>query len=352
MNSNINNDEYIVIPNPIYDVVFKYLMEDLESAKIIISTLINEKIIKLDFEPISHTEKIKDPNSDKDIKLFHLDFTALIENHNGEEELIMIEIQKANRTSDIFRFKRYISANFQRKKEKEIIDPTTQSVEIIQQPIRLIPIFILNFRIEKEINDLLIKTNRIKTGVFKDKVIKNKNEFIDNLSFDIYVVQLPNLSKIKKEDYQNDEYKTKLYHLLKLFDQSAQMTKNRHRLLILKRLFPGYLERIIKRLQAADAENPDLEEQMNAEDEYLSELIKRDNKISFFKQKLEQTTQILQEKDKKLEQTTQILQEKDKKLEKQQKIILELAKTLKESNVPIDIIMKKTNLSKEQIENL
>ena len=46
-----NEDDYIVIPNPIYDVVFKYLMEDNQSAKIIISTLINEKIKKLTFEP-------------------------------------------------------------------------------------------------------------------------------------------------------------------------------------------------------------------------------------------------------------------------------------------------------------
>ena len=32
-----------------------------------------------------------------------------------------------------------------------------------------------------------------------------------------------------------------------------------------------------------NTENPELEDQMNAEDEYLTELIKRDNTISFFK---------------------------------------------------------------------
>ena len=131
--NNQKKDDYFIIPNPIYDVVFKYLMEDNESAKIVLSTLINEKITKLTFEPISHTEKIKDPKTEKEIKLFHLDFTAVIEKQNGKEELIMIEIQKANRASDIFRFKRYISANFQRKQEKEIINPYTQAVEKIHQ---------------------------------------------------------------------------------------------------------------------------------------------------------------------------------------------------------------------------
>lgn len=340
-----NKNDYIVIPNPIYDVVFKYLMEDNESAKIVLSTLINEKIKKLTFEPISHTEKIKDPKSEKDIKLFHLDFTALIEKRDGNEELIMIEIQKANKASDIFRFKRYISTNFQRKHEKEIVNPQTQAIEKIHRPIRLIPIFILNFRIENEINDLLIKTNRIKTGIFREKQLTTDNEFIDNLSFDIWVVQLPNLNKIQKSDYENDDYKSKLYSLLKLFDQDAQKKENRHRLLLIKTIFPGFLERVINRLKSADADNPDLEEQMNAEDEYLSVLIKRDNVISYIKHELSKTS-------KQLAQEREISKEKDKALDEKDKLIYDLAKTLKENNVPVEIIMEKTKLSKKEIEQL
>ena len=343
--NNSKKEDFLIIPNPIYDVVFKYLMEDNKSAKIILSTLINEKIKKLTFEPISHTEKIKDTRTNKDIKLFHLDFTALIEKSNGEEELIMIEIQKANRASDIFRFKRYISTNFQRKQEKEIINPRTQAVEKINKPIRLIPIFILNFRIENEVNDLIIRTNRVKMGVFKEQQLKKNNEFIDNLTYDIWVVQLPNLSKIKKTDYENDEYKSKLYLLLKLFDQEAQNIKNKHRLLLIKKIFPEFLERIIKRLKSADRDNPDLEEQMNAEDEYLVELIKRDNEISFFKQKLEKTSNKLEKTSNELAETSNELNEKNKK-------ILKYAKTLKKNGNTTKEIQKQTNLSKETIDKL
>ena len=345
-------NDYLIIPNPIYDVVFKYLMEDNESAKIVLSTLINEKIKKLTFEPISHAEKIKDPKTEKEIKLFHLDFTAIIENSDGYEELIMIEIQKANRASDIFRFKRYISANFQRKQEKEIINPRTQAIEKIHKPIRLVPIFILNFRIENEIDDLIIKTNRIKNGIFRNKQLQKENEFIDNLSFDIWVIQLPNLNKIKKSDYQNDEYKTKLYSLLKLFDQDAQNKKNRHRLLLIKKIFPGFLERIINRLKSADADNPNLEEQMNTEDEYLAELIKRDNEISYFKLQLNNTTKLLDSATELLNNEKKTSKEKDKVLGEKNKMIIELAKTLKENNIAIEIIIEKTKLSKKEIEKL
>jgi len=334
----INERDYLIIPNPIYDVVFKYLMEDNESAIIILSTLLNEKITKLKFEPVSHTEKIKDPETENEIKLFHLDFTATIELKDGSEELIMIELQKANRASDIFRFKRYISANFQKKIEKEIVNPQTKAIEKIYKPIRLIPIFILNFIIESEINDLIIRTNRIKFGIFKEKQLQGTNEFIDNLSYDLWIVQLPNLQNIKEEEYKDDTYKSKLYALLKLFDQKAQNPKNFHRLLLIRSLFPAFLERVINRLRAADKDNPDLEEQMNIEDEYLAELIKRDNTISFFKQKLEDT-----EKELRL---------KDKALEDKDNLIYDLAKMLKEKGVPIDVIHKKTSLPIDEIEKL
>ncbi len=343
---NTNENDYLIIPNPIYDVVFRYLMEDPDSALIVISTLINEKIKKLHLEPLTHSEKnenqakieIQDPKTKDDIFLFHLDFTAVIELPDGSEEIIMIELQKASEPEDIFRFKRYISKNFQKKQEKEITDPKTQAIETINKPIRLIPIFILNFRIENEINDLLIKTNRIKTGIFKNKNLQKHNEFIDNLSYDILVVQLPNLQNIVEDDYKDDEYKQKLYTLLKLFDQKSKVKDNEHRLRVIRKFFPGFLDRVIKRIQAASINNPNLEEQMFAEDEYLKTLIKRDNKITLLEDLL----------DKK----AKALEDKDKALEDNKKIIIEFAKTLKNSGKLTEEIQKLTNLSKEEINNL
>lgn len=341
-----NDNEYIIIPNPIYDVVFRYLMEDLESAKIIISTFINEKIKKIEFEPTSKSEKkekeentqIQDPKTKDDIRLFHLDFMATIELPDGNEELVMIELQKASEPDDIFRFKRYISKNFQKKQEKETIDPKTQSIIEVNRPIKLIPIFILNFRIENEVNDLLIRTSRIKTGVFKNKELQKENEFIDNLTYDLWVVQLPNLANVKEEDYKGDEYKGKLYSLLKLFDQKSRVKNNEHRLRLIRKFFPGFLERVIKRLQSADIENPNLEEQMYAEDEYLKALIQRDNKIGAMEH-------IIEEKDKKLE-------ENKKELEENKKTIINLAKMLKQADYPIQEIQKQTGLSNDEIQRL
>lgn len=331
--SNQDND-YIIIPNPIYDVVFRYLMADYESAVIVLSTLINEKILQLHLEPLTHPSKagtVKDPRTDEDVSLFHLDFTATIQLEDGSEELIMIELQKAAEPTDIFRFKRYISKNFQHKRLEEVTHHKSQAITLVERPIRLIPIFILNFRIENEINDLLIKVNRSKLGVFKNEILQKHNDFIDNLSYDMLVVQLPNLSNIREEEYQQDDYKQKLFSLLKLFDQRERFKNNEHRLRVMRKLLPGFLERVVARLQAADKDNPDLEESMLAEDEILKLLLARDNEIAFFKGQFEQAKEELGKKD---------------------EIIFALAQKLKLSGNPDEEIAVLTGLSLEQIKAL
>ena len=358
---NIDESDFIIIPNPIYDVVFRYLMEDPESAMIVVSTLINENIINLQLEPITHSEKkekslatalLQDPKTKDDLRLFHLDFTATVLLPDGTEELIMIELQKATEPDDIFRFKRYISRNFQKKHEVEVTDIETLYIRKVNRPIRLVPVFILNFRIENEINDLLIRTKRVKEGFFKNKALQIPNEFIDNLSYDLLVVQLPNLENINKDDYLDDEYKKKLFALLKLFDQKSRVRDNEHRLRLIRKFFPGFLDRVIRRLQSADIDNPYLEEKMFNEDEYLKALIDRDNKISFFREKLEKTAEELGKTFEQLEKTTEELgktteelgkttEELENEKNKTKQLQVAFAKSLKEIGIPIDKIQKK-----------
>jgi hypothetical protein len=368
-NANPNDNEYIIIPNPIYDVVFRYLMADYESALIVLSTLINEKIKKLHLEPLTHPEKkepiskVKDPKTEDDVRLFHLDFTATIELADGTEELIMIELQKASEPEDIFRFKRYISKNFQQKNIVELTDPRTQAIKVVERPIRLIPIFILNFRIENEVNDLLIKINRLKIGVFKNETLKKHNEFIDNLSYDMLVVQLPNLHNIKEEEYLQDEYKKKLYALLKLFDQKEQVKNNEHRLRLIRKMLPGFLDRVIARLQAADSENPDLEENMFIEDEILKILIDRDNTIAFFQEKFELTKEQLDTTKEQLDTTKEQLdttkeqldttkEQLDQVLQEKNELVLKIAKKLKAEGMSSENIQALTGLSSEEINGI
>jgi len=336
MKSEPNSTDYLLIPNPIYDVVFRYLMEDNESAKIILSTFIGHPIEELNFEPQIFPYKLdtddvtQNEEFSEKIKVCYLDFAATIVLPDGTKEVIIIELQKAKLPNDIFRFKRYLTKNFLRKFKKTAKDEKTGAITEIEVCYRIFPIFIFNFIIENEIKDLVLNINREKTGVFKKQKLTRDNDFIENISYDMLIVQLPYIKEVIENDIKDDEYRLKLYKLLKLFDQS-QTTENSHRLQIFRKLFPGYLERIIQRLQSADSEHPEIEDQMNFEDEYIKPYRNSLNEIVVLKD-------IIVEKD-------QVISEKDQQIIK----MLAVLKSLGMSNVEI---AAKTGLSIDEIAKL
>ncbi len=110
----------------------------------------------------------------------------------------------------------------------------------------------------------MIKTKTLKNGIFTNKNFHSKNKFIDELSYEIYVIQLPYLNMVEKNSLENDQYKNKLYALLKIFDQRYVLQNNEHRLRLARKIFPKSLDRVLKRLQTADIDNPLLEKQMSA----------------------------------------------------------------------------------------
>ena len=52
-----NKFEVMIIANPIYDTVFKYMMSDSRVAKTFLSAIIGEKIVELDFTSTEYTLK-------------------------------------------------------------------------------------------------------------------------------------------------------------------------------------------------------------------------------------------------------------------------------------------------------
>ena len=81
----------MLIANPIYDVVFKYLMEDSKVAKLLIGSIIGAEVLELEFRPKSFTASVHlDPLSIKPtFTIYHLDFSAKIKTPE-EEKLVII----------------------------------------------------------------------------------------------------------------------------------------------------------------------------------------------------------------------------------------------------------------------
>ncbi|MDR1380292.1 MAG: hypothetical protein LBJ47_02310, partial [Tannerella sp.] len=107
------------IANPIYDTVFKFMMEDNRVAKAFLSAVIQEKVVELDFAAQEYTLRKPDEKDGKREKpevnytVCRIDFSARIATPEGGSKTVVIELQKAKLMSDIMRFRRYLGIHYQ-----------------------------------------------------------------------------------------------------------------------------------------------------------------------------------------------------------------------------------------------
>nr|MDU9045000.1 hypothetical protein [Candidatus Electrothrix aestuarii] len=104
----------------------------------------------------------------------------------------------------------------------------------------------------------------------KEKLTQ-KEEFIESLTHDSYIIQVRRLRK---------KHRNKLETLLSIFDQSNTSKESKHFLDVLESSFPDEFKVIIRRLHKASA-SKELCEDMNMEDEILEELATQERLIAY-----------------------------------------------------------------------
>ena len=95
----------MIIANPIYDVVFKRMMENEGVAKFFIGTLLGEHVEDVSVKPqeFTYIDELAG------LAVFRLDFIATIRTATGEAKKVLIEIQKAKNQVDLMRFRNYLA---------------------------------------------------------------------------------------------------------------------------------------------------------------------------------------------------------------------------------------------------
>ncbi|MBI4647738.1 MAG: hypothetical protein HY738_14400 [Bacteroidia bacterium] len=289
------------IANPIYDVVFKYLMGVNKIAKIMISSIIGQEIEELEFRPqecVSEVEK-KREKSQKNRKLkgsltvYHLDFSAKIKTDHGEQ-IVIIEIQKAKYPKDIIRFRSYLGEQYL---NKENIQKVKQGKRIRKSGIPIISIYFIGHHLDNT-KAGVIKIGRTYTDLITGEEIKNKEVFIESLTHDSYVIQIPELTQKRRNE---------LEILLSIFDQSNK-EKDFHILNVKEENFPEKYRPIIRRLQKAIS-NPDIKKKMELEDGILDELEDMDREIE---ELTEENIQVKQENIQVKQKYERVEQEKER----------------------------------------
>ena len=109
----------MTIANPIYDIVFKYLLEDLDIAKGMLSTILNVEIAELTVQPQETT--VETDQDGKAIRIYRIDFAAIVKQKDGSTKKILIELQKSKRNTNVLRFRRYLAENYQKQVKRKKI---------------------------------------------------------------------------------------------------------------------------------------------------------------------------------------------------------------------------------------
>jgi len=179
----------MLIANPIYDTVFKHLLENQRVAKFFISTLLNKSIVSISIRSPEHT--YIDPK-DQELKLLRMDFTVEIETENGKSQKVIIEMQKSDKfISDVSRFRRYLGH------------------EYMHDIIPIISIYVLGFPLPG-IETACLRISRGYYDLVEEKEIAAISDFAERLTHDCYIVQVPRIQP---------RLKTPLDRLLSVFEQ-------------------------------------------------------------------------------------------------------------------------------------
>jgi hypothetical protein len=290
----------MIIANPLYDVVFKYLLEDIDIAREMISTILGEEITHLEVKP---QETATEVSPDGDIRILRFDFKATVVQQTGELKKVLIELQKIKLDLNIMRFRRYLGDNYGKEDAVIVGDGT-----VIKTPLPIVTIYILGFPLDN-LATAVVKVQRQYKDVLADKILENvKADFVELLTHDSYFIQvrlLPN------------ETKSKLERILQIFNPRFK-TEDLHKLDFTGNTDEPIVQKMVNRLQRAIVSD-EVRRKMDFEDEFYDALAKAEAKkdviIAEKDQELREINRAMVEKDQALIEKEQALVEKDREIE-------------------------------------
>ncbi len=316
----------ITIANPIYDSIFKYLLEDERITRTLLSALLKKDVVKVEVRRHEYTN-----GSRNQISMFRIDFGAHIREADGNEKLVLIELQKTWLETETLRFRQYLGAQYANAENV----PKENNHERFALP--MVAVYLLGHRLG-DIEEPVIYIDHKAYDYDGNEVSKGlPNGFVESLTHDSIFVQIPLL---------HGKVNNKLDKVLSIFDQSIRDEHNPHILHIDESKYSDDPEMMymIHRLTAAAAD-AELRQDMNVEDEYFSALEDRDTAIMLRDKKLKEQDKQIKEQDDKLKEQDVKLKEKDDKLKEKDDKLKEKDDKLKEKD---DKLKEKDDKLKEQ----
>ena len=309
-----------IIANPIYDAVFKFLMEDKKVAKILLSALLKKEIIDLEMRRHEYTSM-----EQTRISLFRIDFSAKIREHDGSEHLVLIELQKTWLITETLRFRQYLGTQYLNK--ENIIEEKNEHGQKRTYGLPIISIYILGHPLG-DLTEPVVYVRRSYLD-YDDHPLPAPDPFIESLTHDSIIVQIPFLTGRTRN------------RLLSVFDQEYRQPDSEHYLEINDEHMDEEVKYVVHRLLKAAAA-PAVRRAMEIEDEILSEIEDRDTTIML-------KNKVIEEKEQVIEQKEQVIEQKEQVIEQKEQMIRSMVKMLCNNGASMDEISGQLGIPMEQI---
>lgn len=309
----------IQIANPIYDSVFKYLMEDERIAKTLLSALLKKEVVAVEMRRNEYTNGVRD-----NISMFRIDFGAHVKEPDGTIRLVLIELQKTWLETETLRFRQYLGAQYSNPENV----PSENNKDGYAIP--MVAIYLLGHRVG-DINVPVLYVKH-KAYDYDGNVVTDgiPDPFVESLIHDSIIVQIPLL---------HGQVNNRLEKVLSVFDQSQKNGSDRHVLNVNDTPFDDddEMQYLLRRLLMAAA-NAQLRQEMNVEDEYFKALEDRDTALMM--------------KDKKLAEQAEQLEQNKAELEQNKAQLRTMALLLSNSGMSVEEIAKSVGMSQDQVKLL
>ena len=299
----------IRVANPIYDSVFKYLMEDERIARTVLSALLKKEVVEVQIRRNEYTNGYRD-----NISMFRIDFGARIREADGSLRLILIELQKTWLETETLRFRQYLGAQY--------ANPENMVHEEMRPPygIPMVAVYILGHRVGKIDVPVLYVNHKSYDYEGHEVTHGLPDPFVDSLVHDSIIVQIPLL---------HGQINNRLEKVLSVFDQNNKEKDNRQLVELDDANYAddADMQYILHRLIMASAD-AQLRQDMNVEDEYFQAIEDRDTAIM-------SRDKVIKEKDQQISQQNQQISQKDQQISQQNQQISQQNQQISQQNQQI-----------------
>ena len=321
----------IHVANPIYDSVFKYIMEDERIAKTMLSALLKKEVVNVTVRPHEYSNTTRDT-----LSMFRIDFAATVREREGNEikdRIVLIELQKTWLNTETLRFRQYLGAQYSNKNN-------IREAEDKGFAYPMVAVYLLGHRVGN-IKEPIVYVNH-DVFDYNGNVVEDGNmePFVESLTHNSIIVQIPLL---------HGNVNNRLEKVLSVFDQTLVDGDTQQVLKIDEDKFADDNDMlyVLHKLTAAAA-NSEMRQDMNVEDEYYKAIEDRDTAIM-------QRDKMLKERDCKMAQMDERLSQQSEQLSQQSEQLSQQSEQLSQQSEQLRNMAKAlfvNGLSVEQISNM